>query len=259
METEIRLLVDDVIFRRGGDVRGLFSTPRGYVNRGLADLYGVEAPGATGNAFVPVEFGPEDHRAGILTSSAFLTMNAHQSETSPTLRGKYILERVLCQNVPPPPGDVDIDLEPRPEDPPTLRERLEQHREDPACASCHAYIDPPGFLFEHYDSVGRYREAVDGYPVDSTGDLNGIPLDDAIDLAAELVNNPQVGRCVIKQLYRHASGRLDTIEELSVLMALDAEMNRAGFDFKALIVALVNSEGFRRVGEPEMENPGVEP
>jgi hypothetical protein len=110
METEVRLLVDDVVFRRRGDVRGLFSARRGYVNSELAALYGVDAPGATRATFVPVHFGPETPRAGLLTSGAFLTMNAHPTETSPTLRGKFVRERVLCQEVPPPPPNIDLDL-----------------------------------------------------------------------------------------------------------------------------------------------------
>jgi hypothetical protein len=103
METEVRLMVDDIVFRRQGDIRDLFSAPKGYVNSALAALYEIEAPGAGEYIFVPVEFGPESHRAGILTLAAFLTMNAHASETSPTLRGKYIRERILCQTVPAPP------------------------------------------------------------------------------------------------------------------------------------------------------------
>ena len=90
METEVRLLVDDLVFRSKGDIRDLFTEPRGYVNRALAELYGVEAPGASEIAFVPVDFPSESSRAGILTLGAFLTMNAHPTETSPTLRGKYI-------------------------------------------------------------------------------------------------------------------------------------------------------------------------
>jgi hypothetical protein len=258
MATEVRLLVDDVVFRQGGDVRALFSARRGYVNSDLADLYGIEAPGATQAAFVPVEFAPDVPRAGVLTLGAFLTMNAHPSETSPTLRGKYIRERVLCQEVPPPPDDVDLNLEPEGEEATTLRERLEQHMEDPQCKGCHSWIDPPGFLFEHYDSMGRYRESVDGYPVDATGDFDGTPLDDATDLAALLAGDPRVGHCIAKQLYRYGSGRLDTLGERSIIDELDAAFAASGYDFQALLVALATSEGFRTLAPPETEAPAAE-
>ena len=186
MKTEIRLLVDDAVFRRRSDIRGLFFERRAYVNSALAALYELDAPGSSLNAFVPVEYGPDVPRAGILTLGAFLTMNAHPTETSPTLRGKYVRERILCELVPAPPDDIDINLDDEVGGPATLRERLEQHRSDPACAGCHQYIDPPGYLFENYDSVGRYREEAEGHPIDATGDLDGMPLNHARDLAAKL-------------------------------------------------------------------------
>ena len=146
------------VFRRDADVRELFRTRRTFVNAELATLYGVEAPGATAISFVPVELPDDGARAGLLTLGAFLAMNAHPTETSPTLRGKYVRERVLCELVPPPPPDVETDIEPAdPTMPRTLRERLEQHRTNPACAACHASIDPPGFLFEDFDSIGAVR------------------------------------------------------------------------------------------------------
>ena len=253
METELRLLVDEAVFRRGGDVRRLFSARRGYVNSDLAALYGVEAPGATATAFVPVEFPAEVPRAGVLTLGAFLTMNAHPTETSPTLRGKYVRERVLCMEVPPPPGDIDLNLERDQTDARTLRERLEEHRENPACAACHAFIDPPGFLFEHYDSVGRYRDSVDGYEVDSSGDLDGAPLADALDLAGVLADDERLGWCLTRQLYRYANGRLNERGEEAALRDLEQVFAEAGYDFRALLVALVLSEGFRTLAAPEEE------
>src|SRR5690606_9916586 len=137
----------DLVFRRDADVRELFSAPRTFVNSELAALYAAEAAGASAVAFVPVQPPADGPRAAVLTLGALLAMNAHQTETSPTLRGKYVRERVLCQEVPPPPDDVDTSLDEATGTARTLRERLERHRTDPACAGCHAFIDPPGFLF----------------------------------------------------------------------------------------------------------------
>lgn len=247
METELRLLVDDVVFRQDTDVRELFSAPRGYVNSELAALYGVTAPGASLVAFVPVEFPPESPRAGILTLGAFLTMNAHPTETSPTLRGKYLRERIFCQDVPPPPDDIDLNLEQEEGDAPTLRERLEQHRNDPACSGCHSFIDPPGYLFEHYDSIGRYREEAEGYPINAAGDLDGVPMADARDLAAVLRDDERVGDCMARQLYRHANGRLETFGERRALRDLQSSFAASGYRFRDLMLALALSEGFRKV------------
>lgn len=250
METEMRLLVDEVVFRQNLDIRELFSAPRGYVNSELAALYGVDAPGATPVTFVPVDFPPELHRNGILTLGAFLTMNAHQTETSPTLRGKYLRERVLCTPVPPPPDDIDLNLEATEGEPPTLRERLEQHRSDPACAGCHSFIDPPGFLFEHFDSIGRYREFAEGHPIHAAGDLDGTPLTDSGELAAMLRDDMRVGRCVTRQLYRHANSRLETSDERDVLRDLHDEFAASDYRFQDLMLALALSEGFRVIAPP---------
>ena len=253
MKTEVELLVDDIVYRNPRDIRGLFSEPKGYVNRDLANLYGVDAPRATGSTFVPVEFDQNTPRAGILTLGAFLTMNAHQTETSPTLRGKYIRERVFCQTVPAPPDDIDLNLEQGEEDPPTLRERLEQHRNDPACANCHSFIDPPGMLFEHYDSVGRYREAVDGYPVNSTGDLDGVPMDDAMDLAAHLGQSDSVMDCIVQQYFRHAQGRLETPGERAMLRYITAELARDDNVFESLIMGMISNPNFSQVAPVDVE------
>ena len=130
-----------------------------------------------------------------------------------------------------------------------MRERLEQHRSDPACAGCHQYIDPPGYLFENYDSVGRYREEAEGHPIDATGDLDGMPLNHARDLAAKLSTDPRVTACLVRQTYRHAVGRLESEnEQATVLAALVTALEGARYDFAEFLVHLVLSEGFRTVG-----------
>jgi len=245
METEVKLLVDDLVFRRDADLRELFTTRRTFVNTELAGLYGVDAPGASTVAFVPVELPVDGPRAGLLTLGGFLAMNAHDSETSPTLRGKYVRERVLCQSVPAPPDDVNIDLTDRGGEASTLRERLVEHRENPVCASCHAFIDPPGFLFEGFDSIGRFRTEVDGVALDTSGALDDTPLADARALAEVLRDDERVAACVVRQLYRHASGRLELPDEEAAILDLEAAFSDSGYRFRDLMVALALSEGFR--------------
>jgi hypothetical protein len=224
------------------------------VNSDLAALYGVDAPGATTTEFVQVELPADGPRAGILTSGAFLTMNAHESYTSPTARGKYVRERVLCLDVPAPPPGVDTSLDPvmMGEQPKTVRERMELHRTNPSCASCHTFMDPPGFLFEHFDSSGAYRELQEGVlPIDSSGDLDGKPLNDARGLATVLETDERVGRCMVKQLYRHALGRLETSGEALAVENLAARFVVTSFDFRSLLLELVTHDAFRFVGTKE--------
>jgi hypothetical protein len=254
MRTEIELLVEEMVFERHADVRSIFSTRTTFVNADLAALYGVDAPGATKTTFVQVELPADGPRAGVLTSGAFLTMNAHESYTSPTARGKYVRERVLCLDVPAPPPGVNTSLDPvmMGEPPKTVRERMELHRTNPSCASCHTFMDPPGFLFEHFDSSGAYRTVQEGVlPIDSSGDLDGKPLADARGLATVLETDERVGRCMVKQLYRHAQGRLETPGEAIALETLATRFAATSFDFRSLLLELVTHDAFRFVGTKE--------
>ena len=246
MKVEVELLVEDIVYRDNADFRTIYTTKNTFVTNHLAELYGVEAPGATPITFVPVTLPEDGPRAGLLTLSAFLTMNAHETDTSPTLRGKYVRDRVLCDEVPAPPDDVDLDIQPEDGEPMTLRERLELHQENPVCAGCHGFIDPPGFLFEHFDSVGAYREVdANGLPLDASGDLDGTPLADASELGPMLAEDPRVGACVVKQLYRHAHGRLDDFGEAGALDEISEAFADEGYRFAELLPIFVTHDSFR--------------
>ncbi len=251
MRDEVLLLVDEKVNRQDSDVRAIFSERRAFVNSELALHYGLRVDGVSPITFVPVDLPPDSERAGILGLGAFLTMNAHAIDTSPTLRGKYILERVLCAVVPPPPDSVNLDLSSESGEATTLRERLDQHREDPACAGCHALMDPPGFLFEHFDPTGAWRDLENGQPVDSSGDLSGVPLSGSGALGDLLATDPRVGPCMVKQLFRHGHGRLDQAEDRASLEQLSAAFEDSGYRFRALLLALVTHESFRVVAAPE--------
>lgn len=251
MRNEVRLLVDDLVFRSDSDIRQLFSYKKTFVNKELADLYEIEAPGASPIAFVPATLPADGPRAGFLTSAAFLSMNAHETETSPTLRGKFIRERVLCELVSPPPDDVDTQVEPPGTEPSTLRDRLEQHRSNPRCAACHAILDPPGLLFEGFDSIGATREFDNGFPVDTSGGIDGFEFADGRGLADFLTTDRRVSACMVKQLYRHANGRLDEPGEAKQLEVLDQKFADAGYRFQDLLLELATSEGFRSLKTPE--------
>ncbi|MBL9105383.1 MAG: DUF1592 domain-containing protein [Myxococcales bacterium] len=253
MRREVELLVDDHVFRRDADILALFNQRHTFVNADLAALYGVAAEGADAITYVPVDLPGE--RAGVLSLAAFLTLTSHPVETSPTRRGKYLRERILCQTVPPPPPGVDASLDPPEGDTPTsVAERLLAHRSDPVCAGCHDLIDPPGLLFEHFDPIGAWRDEALGLPVDAAGGLDGLTIDDASELADLLAADPRVARCLVTQLHRHASGRLAAAGELPALDALDAAFADHHHSFRALLLDLVTSDAFRAVA-PAEEGP----
>lgn len=251
MRSETLLLVDELVYRKDEDVRRIFSQRRAFVNDVLAEHYGLSVPGASPISFVPVELPADGERAGILGLGAFLVMNAHATETSPTLRGKYVVERVLCATVPPPPGDVELDLAGEVGVPETLRERLDQHRDDPACSSCHRLMDPTGFLFEHFDASGAWRETEGGIAIDASGDLQGEALSGAGDLGDVLATHPDVGPCMARQFFRHTHGRLDADADEVSLSQISAEFAAAGHRFGALQRAVALHESFRFVAAPE--------
>src|SRR5690606_5783162 len=149
--------------------------------------------------------------------------------------------------------DFDIGIGGEGEEPKTMRERMEQHASEPACAGCHLALDPPGFLFEGFDATGAVRtHEVNGQPVDTSGELDGVAMAGARDLADALATDPRVPACMVRQLFRHASGRLEIPGEEPALAALTGEFAAAEYRFEDLLLALVTSDAFRTLRAPEV-------
>jgi hypothetical protein len=244
MRTEVARLVEEVVFDRDADLRELLDTRVSWVNEELAALYGVPAPASPGEDGFGEAALPEG-RGGLLTTAAMLSLYAHESVTSPTLRGKFIRQNLLCQDVPPPPPGVVTTLDEGDGSPETMRDKLARHRENPLCAGCHDLMDPLGLSLEHFDALGVWRDTDGGLPLDVSGELDGVPFDGAGELGALLRGDPRVGACVARQFYRHAQGHLETDGELPLIEDLAARFEAGGFRFRALIVDLVVSDAFR--------------
>ena len=230
-------------FLRGGrDLRDLLRDPVGLVDPHLAGIYRMPAPAAPG--LVPLDLRDRERR-GVLTEPALLTVLAHPFATSPTRRGRFILESILCEPPAPPPADAAVS--PPEAAAPTARERLAQHRADPACAGCHAALDPLGLAFERYDAIGAWRGSEAGALIDPAGDLPGLgPFEGAPDLALRLADDPRVPRCVAQHLLTFALGRAPLPADAPVLDALVARLEESGYDLVELLVAVVQSDPFRR-------------
>lgn len=194
------------------------------------------------SAFLSAE-GP---RAGALMLPGVLAVTASFEETAPVFRGIYILERILCEELPEPPDSLDI-VPPPADEARTSRERWEQHSSRPACASCHQAIDPIGFAFETYDSLGRYRPLENGREIDPTGGIPAIGIEagtlpDAIAVVDELANADRTHGCVAEQWTSFVFGR----QTLEVDETLTTELSRL-LRSESIIdafVALVGSEAF---------------
>jgi hypothetical protein len=245
MRQDVLRTLDDLVFEQDGDFRTAFSTRVSYVDAALAELYGVDGPDS---GFARVELPADGLRVGLLGKAAILARGAHVQETSPTLRGKLVRERVLCQSIPAPPNNV-LTVLPEPDpDAPTMRDRLEQHRTDPACSSCHSLTDPIGLSFENFDALGRYREDDDGHALDVTGDVDGVAFEGPAELATLLAQNDKVTECVVRQLYRYAVAHIETTGEKPVIAALSQSFAGDQYRLQALLRAVVLSQGFRYAG-----------
>jgi hypothetical protein len=171
---ETELWLDDQL-KADRSVADLLSADYTFVNERLARHYGI--PGVYGERFRRVSLGPsQDHRRGLLGQASLLTVTSYPNRTSPVLRGKWVLGNLLGAPPPPPPPDVNTTLTDKDESGRfvSVRARLEQHRRNPACSSCHATMDPLGFALENFDPMGRWRATAEG---DSAIDASGALVD----------------------------------------------------------------------------------
>ncbi len=244
MHDEVLEIVNRVALRESGDMRTLFTTRTVAANNNLALLYGLAPSGAT--TLASAELPADGPRAGIMTTGALLTLNNRPNRTSPTIRGMFIRQRLLCGTVPPPPPGIPPINEDASGPPMTLREKLEQHRSSPACAGCHTLMDPLGLGMEDFDQYGRFRSVYEtGQPVDAGGDVDGTPFTGAKQLGDVLSKDPRVMSCLVKQLYRYGSARLEAAGEEATLVGLDTAFATSGFQLRPLLLELVGSDGFR--------------
>lgn len=246
MREETRRFIQHVAFE-GGDFSELFDADYTFVNDVLAAHYGIE--GTFGPEFVQVQLPPEQKRGGILGHASVLSVLAHVSSTSPTHRGKFVRETLLCTTIPAPPPGVSTDL-PVGDGTETLRERLEIHMTDASCAGCHALMDPIGFALESYDGVGAFRTTDNAKPVDDASELDGVAVAGAAELGAAIAENETSHACLVRNLYRHATGHIETPSELEVLDEVTAAYVDSGYDLSTALVEIVASPAFRVVGEP---------
>lgn len=212
----------------------------------LAEHYGLAA--------LPEGDEPErvslagSERRGILTQTSFLSSTSYPQRTSPVKRGAWVLEQLLCSPPPPPPPDVDTSLEsPTPDENLTLREKFEQHRSNPACASCHATFDPVGMALENFDAIGAFRELDNGKPIDATGQLGGgaMAFDGPRELAAVLAADSRFVPCVIKQLMAYSVGRTFRPADASqYVQGLAGQALARGGSWQDALGTVVGSEAF---------------
>jgi Protein of unknown function (DUF1588)/Protein of unknown function (DUF1592)/Protein of unknown function (DUF1587)/Protein of unknown function (DUF1595)/Cellulose binding domain len=143
--------------------------------------------------------------AGVLTQASVLTAHGRPLGSGPVQRGVFVRERLLCEDLPPPPSNLNV-APPEADLSTTTREQYASHSADPACVACHDRIDPLGFAFEHYDQLGAYRALDNGFPIDDSGDIDGVPFSGPAGLAEGLLNDERFRSCFVSTWRRHATG-----------------------------------------------------
>ncbi|MBP7285466.1 MAG: DUF1592 domain-containing protein [Nannocystaceae bacterium] len=250
MASETLAVLGEIVWTQDGDVRDLFDTDYTFVNAELAALYQLPNPEQYGEGFTKVTLPPEQLRGGLLGQAGMLSLLGHVTTTSPTYRGKFVRQQLLCQTIPAPPVNVDTQL-PEGAEWRTMREKLEAHMSDPGCAGCHKMMDPIGLGLENYDGIGQFRTTENGATIDASADLDGTTFAGAKQLGAALKQHPDLPPCLMHNLFRHATGHIEVPGEASELDELVVAFEDGGYNLKSLMVEMVASPAFRMVGDAE--------
>jgi len=263
MTEEARQFIADLVWN-DRNFMDAFTADYGIVNADLASIYGVPAPA---KEFERVQFPAESERAGLVGQALFLALSAKPEDTSLTGRGLFVREQFLCQHVPPPPATVNTNLPPSTEaHPQTNRERMSEHVNNAACATCHNLIDPIGFGLEKFDAVGAKRDKYkllfqSGYhgegkrqppksvelALDTKGWIAGIPdsqFSSPRGLGTVLARTPQCQECVVKQYFRYVAGRMEAPADAAVIHRAVEDFRNSQFRFKEAIISLVCAREF---------------
>jgi hypothetical protein len=244
LRKEFDRFVEHTIFGGDGALSTLLSANFTFANADLAPLYGATA---TGPEFVRIDLDPTQ-RAGILTSGAFLAVHGKADRSAPISRGVFVLQRLLCTEVPPPPpGASSIP----PDAPPakTTRAFFEGLTERAPCLGCHRQINDLGFGFERYDAIGRFRTDEGGEPIDArggvdVGDVAG-PFVGAVELAQRMAKSATVRRCAATHWFRWTHERLERAGDAAAIDGLDRALQQSGGRLRDLPRAVVRAPGFR--------------
>jgi hypothetical protein len=249
-EQTMRTIVDHLIHKQE-DYRDLYTTRETFMSPALAPLYQIPAS----RGWTEYTFPEDSPRVGLLTQVSFVALRAHPGRSSPTVRGKALRERILCQVVPPPPPNVDFGKLNNPDAHyKTQRERVAVHLEDPVCAGCHKITDPMGLALESFDGAGRFRTTENGAPIDTSGELDGVHFDDVVGLGHALHDNPALPSCLVDRLYSYGSGGAATPSDRPLMKYFTAEFEKSGYKLPDVLRTIATSEAFRTITDAKKVN-----
>jgi hypothetical protein len=227
-----------------------------FVNERLARHYGI--PNIYGDRFRRVAITDENRR-GLLGQGSFLLVTSYATRTSPVLRGKWILDNILDAPPPPPPPDVP-ELTENPQGRVlTMRERMEAHRKNTVCASCHVRMDPIGLALENFDAVGRWRVAEDGHPLDVSGTLpDGTPFTGPVGLRKALMSRPEsFVEAVTEKLLTYALGRNLEYYDAPAVRKILRDARASNYSFSSILTGVINSTPFQMRSADDRDAPSA--
>jgi hypothetical protein len=233
------------VLREDASVLELLTADYTFVDERLARHYGIS--NVYGSQFRRIALGPGlEARRGLLGKAGILMATSHADRTAPTLRGKWIMENLLGTPPPPPPAAVppletELGSAPR-----TIRERMERHRATPACASCHALVDPLGFAMDNFDAIGGWRDYDASNPIDASGALpDGTPVAGVAELREALLADPQLfAGTFTEKLLTYALGRGLEHYDQPVVRGILRDAETSDYRFTELVIGIVRSTPF---------------
>ena len=242
---ETEMLFETVV-KEDRSVLDLLNANFTFVNERLAKHYGI--PNIYGSRFRRIPLEPDSVRGGLLRQGSILMVSSYATRTSPVIRGKWVLENLLG-TAPPPPPQVVPALKENPSGLKfmSMRERLAEHRSNPACSGCHRLMDPIGFSMENYDAVGRYRTAEEGKPIDAAGSLpDGRTFVGAAGLQKALLDRPDLfAQTLTEKLLTYGLGRGVEYYDAPAVRKITRDAKLKGYTFSSFIVGITSSEPFQ--------------
>jgi hypothetical protein len=235
------------LVRENRSILDLYSADYTYVNEALANHYGIS--GVTGEDYRRVAL-PDDRRRGLLGQASVLTLTSHANRTSPVLRGKWVMEVLLGSPPPPPPPgvpDLDKTAEAKEGRMLTTRERMEMHRANPQCRSCHQFMDPIGLALDNFDVTGQWRIRENGAALDTRGDFyDGTPITNPAELRAVLLKRPEpLIRTFTGNLMAYALGRRVEYYDGPTIRRITNDAASGGYKVGDIVLGIVSSDAFR--------------
>ena len=233
LREEAQRFLQEIIWDRGGTVSDLLTSSKAFISAETAAFYGLPAPAA--GTWQEVDLPAE--RRGFLMQAQFLASHGHPNNPSPVLRGLFVLKELMCVQLGSPPAGIDMSI---PEGDPNMgpttnRENYERVTGADLCRTCHSIINPVGFTFERFDTMGRLRADDNGLPIDTSGTITGVSVADAHALVEYMAGSAQVSECVTRKYMLYALNGGEAVDDRCLTRDVAEQFDATGGSLRGLM------------------------